>query len=148
VTSPTRGHLPRLGHPQTTFHCPQHPPCRLTHHTGTLIPGKLSSWTTLSWASQSPPSGKYTTAAGEHPSFPRFRRDKEAENVNRVTPLLGNSPPSNITFTNACMTAHMALASSPRYTIQAAPDTHTLHKTYKLLVAHLNRIGIQILPTY
>jgi hypothetical protein len=53
-------------------------------------------------------------------------------------PLLGNSPPSNITFTNACMTAHMALASSPRYTKQTTSATHKLHKKYKLLVAHLH----------
>ena len=72
--------------------------------------------------------------------FPRFRRDKEREYVDRVTSLLGNSPPSNITFTNACMTAHMALASSPRYTKQTTPTTHKLHKTYKLLVAHQHQL--------
>jgi hypothetical protein len=52
----------------------------------------------------------------------------------------GDITPVQHHFINACMTAHMALASSPRYTKQAAPDTHKLHKTYILLAAHLHRL--------
>ena len=71
--------------------------------------------------------------------FPRFRKDREKEYADKVASLLGNSSPSPITFTKACISTHLALASSPRYTKQASPATHTLHKTYQLLVAHLHQ---------
>jgi hypothetical protein len=69
--------------------------------------------------------------------FPRFRKDNEKEYAERVASLLDNFPPSPISFTKACIAIH--LASSPRYTKQSVPATHSLHKTYQLLVAHLHQ---------
>ena len=58
--------------------------------------------------------------------FPRFRKDKETEYAEKVAILLGDSPPSPISFTKACISTHLALASSPRYTKQSTPG-HTLY---------------------
>ena len=51
--------------------------------------------------------------------FPRFRKDKETEYAERVASLLVDTPPSPISFTEACITTHLVLASSPRYTKQS-----------------------------
>jgi hypothetical protein len=45
--------------------------------------------------------------------FPRFRKDREKEYAERVASLLENSSPSPISFTEACISTHLALASSP-----------------------------------
>ena len=62
-----------------------------------------------------------------HTPFPRFRKDKETEYAEGVASLLVETPPSPISFTEACITTHLALASSPRYTKQFPPETHSLY---------------------